>query len=79
MAFLIGQTAQERKDIAKTPKKSTEFVRRSFTTAKRRAMWRPSTRLLASAWTTFSRLKDLYVKYRTKAALVVALEDLKMP
>ena len=35
-------------------------------------------RFLPNAWTTFSRLLDLSAKYRTKAALIGALEDLKM-
>jgi hypothetical protein len=35
-------------------------------------------RFLINAWTTFSRLMDLSVKYKAKAALIGALEDLKM-
>lgn len=33
---------------------------------------------LIYAWTTFSRLLDLSVQYKTKAALIGALEDRKM-
>ena len=33
---------------------------------------------LGYAWTTFSRLLDLSVVYKTKAALIGALEDRKM-
>ena len=35
-------------------------------------------RFLVDAWATMSRLLDLVPEYRTKAALIGALEDLKM-
>lgn len=78
IAFLIGQTAQERKDIVKNIEEvyriRSAFVHHGQTSRHVQTV----DRFLANAWTTFSRLMDLSVKYRTKAALIGALEDLKM-
>ncbi|HXP86914.1 MAG TPA: hypothetical protein VN841_19450 [Bryobacteraceae bacterium] len=78
MAFLIGQTAQERKDIVKNIDEvyriRSAFVHHGQTSRHVETV----DRFLVNAWTTFSRLMDLSIKYRTKAALVGALEDLKM-
>ena len=78
MAFLIGQTAQARKDIVQNIEGvyriRSAFVHHGQTSRHVEIV----DRFLVNAWTTFSRLMDLSVKYRTKAALLGALEDLKM-
>jgi hypothetical protein len=78
MAFLIGQTAQERKDIVKNIEEvyriRSAFVHHGQTSRHVQTV----DHFLVNAWTTFSRLMDLSIKYRTKAALIGALEDLKM-
>jgi len=78
MAFLIGQTAQERKDIVKNIDEvyriRSAFVHHGQTSRHVETV----DRFLVNAWTAFSRLMDVSIKYRTKDALVGALEDLKM-
>jgi hypothetical protein len=78
MAFLIGQTAQERKDSVKDIDEVYR-IRSAFVHLGQTLRHVVTVdRFLANAWTTFSRLMDLSIRYRTKAALVGALEDLKM-
>jgi hypothetical protein len=78
MAFLIGQTAQERKDIVKNIDEvyriRSAFVHHGQTSRDVETV----DRFLVNAWATFSGLMDVSIKYQTKAALVGALEDLKM-
>ncbi|HZW92675.1 MAG TPA: hypothetical protein VFF64_06855 [Candidatus Eremiobacteraceae bacterium] len=78
MAFLIGQTTQERKDIVKNIDEvyriRSAFVHHGQTSRHVETV----DRFLVNALATFSRLMDLSINYRTKAALVGALEDLKM-
>jgi hypothetical protein len=78
MAFLIGQSPAERKDIVKNID-ATYRIRSAFVHHAQTARHIETVdRFLINAWTTFSRLMDLSVKYKTKAALIGALEDLKM-
>ena len=78
MAFLIGQTAEERKSIVKNIDE-TYRIRSAFVHHGQTARHVETVnRFLVNAWTTFSRLMDLSIKYKTKAALIGALEDLKM-
>jgi hypothetical protein len=78
IAFLIGQSPAERKDIVKnidvTYRIRSAFVHHGQTARHVETV----DHFLINAWTTFSRLMDLSVKYKTKAALIGALEDLKM-
>lgn len=78
MAFLVGQSPQARKDIVKNIdaiyRIRSAFVHHGQTARHVKTV----DQFLINAWTTFSRLMDLSVKYKTKAALIGALEDLKM-
>lgn len=78
MAFLIGQSSQERKDIVKNVR-DVYGIRSAFVhhgqTARHVSI---VDQFLIYAWTTFSRLLDLSVQYKTKTALIGALEDRKM-
>jgi hypothetical protein len=78
MAFLIGQSVHLRKDIVKNIEEiykiRSAFVHHGQTPRHVEIV----DRFLVNAWTTFSRLLDLVPRYRTKAALLGALEDLKM-
>ena len=78
MAFLIGQNTQHRKDIVKNVR-DVYSIRSAFVhhgqTARHVGI---VDQFLINAWTTFSRLMDLSVKYKTKEALIGALEDRKM-
>ncbi len=78
MAFLIGQTAQQRKEIVKNIEEiykiRSAFVHHGQTPRHVDVV----DCFLVNAWTTLSRLLDLVPQYRTKAALVGALEDRKM-
>jgi hypothetical protein len=78
MAFLIGQSPQARKDIVKNIE-AVYRIRSAFVHHGQTARHVETVdRFLINAWTTFSRLMDLSVKYKAKAALIGALEDLKM-
>jgi len=78
MAFLIGQTVPQRKDIVKNIDEvyriRSAFVHHGQTARHVKTV----DRFLVNAWATMSRLLDLVPEYRTKAALIGALEDLKM-
>jgi len=78
MAFLIGQSPQARKDIVKNIE-AVYRIRSAFVHHGQTARHVETVdRFLTNAWATFSRLMDLSVKYKAKAALIGALEDLKM-
>jgi hypothetical protein len=78
MAFLIGQSAPQRKEILKNIDE-TYKIRSAFVHHGQTARHVDTVdRFLVNAWTAFSRLLDLAPKYRTKSALIGALEDLKM-
>jgi hypothetical protein len=78
MAFLIGQSPEARKDIVKNIE-AVYRIRSAFVHHGQTARHVETVdRFLINAWTTFSRLMDLSVKYKAKAALIGALEDLKM-
>ena len=78
MAFLIGQNSQERMDIVKNVREvygiRSAFVHHGETPRHVSIV----DKFLVYAWTTFSRLMDLSVQYKTKAALIGALDDRKM-
>ena len=78
MAFLIGQTAQQRKNIVKNIDEvyriRSAFIHHGQTPRDVETV----DHFLVNAWTSFSRLMDLSTEYQTKDALVGALEDLKM-
>src|ERR1017187_5821674 len=78
IAFLIGQSAPQRKEILKNIEE-TYKIRSAFVHHGQTARHVDTVdRFLVNAWATFSRLLDLVPKYRTKSALIGALEDLKM-
>ena len=78
MAFLTGQNVQKRKAIVKNVR-DVYGVRSAFVhhgqTARHVGI---VDQFLINAWMTFSRLIDLSVLYKTKEALIGALEDRKM-
>ncbi len=78
MAFLIGQSVPERKDIVKNIddvyRIRSAFVHHGQTARNVETV----DRFLLNAWATFSRLMDFSAKYRTKAALIGDLEERKM-
>lgn len=78
VAFLIGQNSQERTDIVKNLREvygiRSAFVHHGQTVRHVGIV----DQFLVYAWTTFSRLMDLSVRYKTKAALIGALEDGKI-
>lgn len=78
MAFLIGQSAPQRKEIVKNIEEvyriRSAFIHHGQTSRHVQTV----DRFLGNAWATMSRLLDLSVKYRTKIALIGGLEDLKM-
>jgi hypothetical protein len=78
IAFLIGQSPQGRKDIVKNIREVYR-IRSAFVhhgqTARHVGI---VDQFLVNAWTTFSRLMDLSILYKTKEALIGAIEDRKM-
>ena len=78
MAFLVRESVDERKEIvrniAEVYKARSSFVHHGNSIKHQEAL----DRFLVTAWETFSRLLLLKDKYKTKAALLDSLEDMKM-
>ena len=78
MAFLIGQSVQQRKDIVKNIDEVYR-IRSAFVHHGQTARHVETVdRFLVNAWATMSRLLDFVPRFRTKAALIGALDDQKM-
>ncbi len=78
MAFLIGRNYQERMDVVRNVRDvygiRSAFVHHGQTPRHVSIV----DQFLIYTWTAFSRLMDLSVEYKTKDALIGALEDRKM-
>ena len=78
MAFLIGQSMQQRKDVVRNVD-AVYKIRSAFVHHGHRSRHVHTVdRFLVNAWATFAKLLDLSMVYRTKDGLIGALEDLKM-
>ena len=77
MAFLVGQSVPERKEIAKNVEDvyriRSAFVHHGQTPQHVESL----DRFLRAVWTTLLKLLSLVDQYPTKAALISALEDQK--